>query len=93
MTLCAPIKHAKLASMHLGFILFATLAVYLYRDIWPLCTFTLAPADINEGPFLWARVALLTVSAVFIPLFVPRQYVPVDPKVNTHLSFSRCFLI
>jgi len=85
MTLCASLKRAKLASMHLAFILFATFAVYTYRDIWPLCTFTLTPADINEGPFLWARIAVLTVAAVIVPLLVPRQYVPVDPKVNTHL--------
>ena len=70
--------------MHLGFILFATFAVYFYRDIWPLCTFTLTPADINEGPFVWARIAVLTVAAIVVPLFVPRQYVPVDPKVNAH---------
>ena len=85
MTLCAPLKRAKLASMHLAFILFATFAVYSYRDLWPLCTFTITPADINEGPFLWARMAALIIVAVVVPLFIPRQYIPVDPKVNTRL--------
>lgn len=53
--------------------------MYAYRDIWPLFTFNLDPADINT-PVTWARVAILTVSAVLIPLVRPRTYVPVDPQ-------------
>ena len=29
---------------------------------------------------LWAKVALLSISAVLVPIFVPREYVPVNPK-------------
>lgn len=64
---------------HLDSLLLLAFAVYAYRDIWPLFTFNLDPADINT-PVTWARVAILTVSAVLIPLVRPRTYVPVDPE-------------
>ncbi|OWT36272.1 ATP-binding cassette transporter [Cryptococcus neoformans] len=64
---------------HLDSLLLLAFAVYAYRDIWPLFTFNLDPADINT-PVTWARVAILTVSAVLIPLVRPRTYVPVDPQ-------------
>lgn len=38
--------------------------------------------DSAEGWVLWMKLTLLTVSAVVIPLGVPRQYIPVDPKVS-----------
>lgn len=44
-------------------------------------TFTLQPVDASEGWLLWAKVGVLTVAAVFVPLGIPRRYVPVDPKV------------
>ena len=55
--------------------------IYVYRDIWPLATFNLRPADLADGPLLWAKIGLLTFTAVIIPLFIPRQYTPIDPKV------------
>lgn len=64
---------------HLDSLLLLAFAVYAYRDIWPLFTFNLDPEDINT-PVTWARVVLLTVSAVLIPLVRPRTYVPVDPE-------------
>ena len=66
---------------HANSVLFVAFAVYAYRDLWPLATFNLQPADLADGPVLWAKIALLTFTAVVIPLFIPRQYVPVDPKV------------
>ncbi|KAF7368478.1 Multidrug resistance-associated ABC transporter protein [Mycena venus] len=45
----------------------------------PLATFTGVPADLGEGWRLWAKIVLLSITAVIIPLFTPRQYVPVDP--------------
>lgn len=38
--------------------------------------------DIPEGLLLWVKLGLLTLVAVVIPLFIPRQYIPVDPKVR-----------
>ena len=66
---------------HAVAVLFLSWVVYAYRDLWPLATFTLRPADASEGTLLWAKVGVLTLAAVAVPLLVPRQYVPVDPKV------------
>ena len=67
---------------HNNSVLFVALAVYVYRDIWPLATYTEKPIDISEGTLLWTKLAVLFTTAGIIPLIVPRQYVPVDPKVN-----------
>ena len=77
---------SKLVTRHLIIVLLASWAVYVYRDLWPLATFTLEPLDAAEGALLWAKISVLTLSAVIIPLVVPRQYVPVDPKVCTFLQ-------
>ncbi|KAI0258861.1 P-loop containing nucleoside triphosphate hydrolase protein [Gloeopeniophorella convolvens] len=49
---------------------FGHVVLYIYRDIWPLLTFTLVPADRAEGSLLCGCH----------PLTVPRQYTPYDPK-------------
>jgi hypothetical protein len=61
---------------------FVHISVYVYRDIWPLAMYTESPVDGSEGALLWTKLVLLFTTAVIIPLVVPRQYVPVDPKVN-----------
>ncbi|KAJ3509917.1 hypothetical protein NMY22_g16136 [Coprinellus aureogranulatus] len=61
-------------------ILFAELGVYAYRDLWPLATYDNEPLDITEGGLMWARLGLLVVTAVIIPLLIPNIYIPVDPK-------------
>ncbi|KAI0918361.1 hypothetical protein AcV5_002367 [Taiwanofungus camphoratus] len=71
---------SRLVSRHLALVLFLSWAVYVYRDIWPLATFTLAPVDAAEGGILWAKIGLLTAAAVVVPLCMPRQYIPLDPK-------------
>jgi hypothetical protein len=41
--------------------------------------------DFSDGRLLWPKVVTLFVVSVLIPLAMPRQYTPVDPKVkNTH---------
>lgn len=62
-------------------VLFTTFCVYIYRDVFPLATFTRHPEDLSEGWLLWFQIAVLGVSSVIIPLVVPRKYIPVDPKV------------
>ncbi|KAJ7676645.1 P-loop containing nucleoside triphosphate hydrolase protein [Mycena polygramma] len=64
---------------HVNCVLFLTFCVYIYRDILPLATFTGIPADLNEGRKLWAKITVLCITAVIVPLFTPRQYIPVDP--------------
>jgi hypothetical protein len=76
-------SYASLASFHLSSILLITLSVYAYRDIWPLLTFTLSPADGRDGSLLWAKVSLLAIAGVVIPLVTPRRYVPLDPKASS----------
>ncbi|KAG6827484.1 hypothetical protein H0H92_011587 [Tricholoma furcatifolium] len=73
-------KWANVASIHINILLLSTFGVYFYRDIFPLATYTLSPLDASEGAILWAKICLLVVISVAIPLLVPRQYIPVDPK-------------
>uniref|UniRef100_A0A8H7XSQ8 Uncharacterized protein n=1 Tax=Psilocybe cubensis TaxID=181762 RepID=A0A8H7XSQ8_PSICU len=61
-------------------ILCSILAIYAYRDIWPLANYGSVPKDQAEGNILWVKIALLVVTGVIIPLFIPHPYVPVDPK-------------
>ncbi|KII86823.1 hypothetical protein PLICRDRAFT_700101 [Plicaturopsis crispa FD-325 SS-3] len=73
-------RWSRRVSRHLVFLLLLTWAVYFYRDIWPLATFTQTPADIAEGRLLLAKLILLTISAVAVPLCCPTPYVPYNPK-------------
>ncbi|GJE87808.1 multidrug resistance-associated ABC transporter [Phanerochaete sordida] len=67
------------ATAHLIFVLFVTWAVYVYRDIWPLATYYLTPADVPNS-FFWAGFSVLTVAAAVVPLIIPRKYIPFNPK-------------
>ena len=58
----------------------------MYRDIWPLATFSREPKDLQEGYILWIKFSTITLTAVIIPLFIPRRYVPVDPKVRQYVD-------
>lgn len=68
-------------------VLLSALGVYVYRDIWPLATYHSKPADNGEGILLWAKIAILTFTAVSIPLFIPHPYVPVDPQVSSNFHY------
>jgi hypothetical protein len=74
---------SRSVTRHNNLVLFIALSVYVYRDIWPLATYTESPVDGSEGALLWTKLVVLFTTAVIIPLVVPRQYVPVDPKVYT----------
>ena len=79
---------ASVTSFHLSSLLLGTFSVYAYRNIWPLLTFTLSPADAYEGALLWVRIGLLAFGAVLIPLLVPRRYTPIDPEARLALTKS-----
>ncbi|PIL29335.1 ATP-binding cassette transporter [Ganoderma sinense ZZ0214-1] len=68
------------AYAHASTILVLVWSMYLYRDVYPLVTLDKTPVDLAEGPVLYAKFALLTVAAVLVPSFIPRKYVPVNPK-------------
>lgn len=71
----------NLASGHLATVLLVPWAVYIYRDVWPLATYHLVPADGAEGALLWAEVGVLSLAAIVVPLAIPTEYVPYDPEV------------
>ncbi|KAI0076666.1 multidrug resistance-associated ABC transporter [Panus rudis PR-1116 ss-1] len=72
--------YRQLVIEHLVLVLLVPWFVFVYRDIWPLCTTTKSPADGSQGVLFWIQTAILTLAAVIIPLFVPREYIPVDPE-------------
>ncbi|KAH7918842.1 hypothetical protein BV22DRAFT_1100095, partial [Leucogyrophana mollusca] len=72
-------RWSKLVSTHLATLLLANFAVYAYRDVFPLMTFTKHPKDLHEGCLLWAKVSVLAMTSVVFPVVSPRQYIPCDP--------------
>ncbi|KAH9028261.1 hypothetical protein EDB84DRAFT_1563180 [Lactarius hengduanensis] len=82
---------ASVASFHLSSLLLGTFSVYAYRNIWPLLTFTLSPVDAREGALLWVRIGLLAFAAIVIPLLVPYQYIPIDPKARPPAALGYIF--
>ncbi|KAJ7069538.1 hypothetical protein C8F01DRAFT_1113104 [Mycena amicta] len=63
---------------HANAVLFAAFALYAYRDIIPLATFTRTPLD--HGPKMAAKIVLVSFTGVVVPLFTPQLYIPVDPE-------------
>lgn len=78
-TLVLPKRARRPANNHLSLLLLVTWAVYLYRDIWPLATYTLHPIDPDHWT-TWLVMAVLTTIGVVIPVITPFEYVPVDPE-------------
>ncbi|PSR71574.1 hypothetical protein PHLCEN_2v12546 [Hermanssonia centrifuga] len=76
----APAAIGRVASLHLTLVTCTLFAVYAYRDIWPLMTFTLEPEDKGQGRILWAKIAFAAFAGVVGPLFEPYAYIPLDPK-------------
>ncbi|KAJ2927022.1 hypothetical protein H1R20_g10047, partial [Candolleomyces eurysporus] len=73
-------RWSKTAARHLNVLLLAFLGVYAYRDVFPLATFNRSPLDSAAGWLLWAKICVLFLLAIVIPLTMPHQYVPFDPK-------------
>ncbi|KAF4617299.1 hypothetical protein D9613_006273 [Agrocybe pediades] len=73
-------RWSRMLTRHNIFVLLIVFGVYAYRDIWPLATYDRIPVDSSEGNILYAKLVALTVTAVLVPLFIPREYIPVDPQ-------------
>lgn len=73
---------ARVFSGYAVFVTLVLLAVYTYRDIWPLLTYTLYPEDDLKDRLLWSKVALAGLLGVVLPLVEPMPYIPVDPEVR-----------
>ncbi|KAF7299693.1 ATP-binding cassette transporter [Mycena chlorophos] len=63
---------------HTNAVLLTAFAVYAYRDIIPLATFTLQPLD--HGAKFAAKLSLLAFTSIVVPLLTPRLYIPIDPE-------------
>ncbi|KIJ68829.1 hypothetical protein HYDPIDRAFT_25082 [Hydnomerulius pinastri MD-312] len=72
-------RNSRLASQHLAAVLLVLFSAFAYRDLYPLLTFNEKPEDLLEGRLLWAKVVILTIISIALPLVVPSQYIPVDP--------------
>ena len=77
--LVANIYNFRYIHVHLGTVLFATWATFVYRDIYPLATYDKPPVDIPLDPLFWPKFGLLTLVGVVVPLLIPNPYIPVDP--------------
>lgn len=77
-----PAQKGLVFSSHLSLVTFALLALYAYRNIWPLMTFTLEPIDSAEGNILWAKLILLAFVGALEPLLEPYPYIPYDATVS-----------
>ncbi|KAH7101229.1 P-loop containing nucleoside triphosphate hydrolase protein [Auriculariales sp. MPI-PUGE-AT-0066] len=71
-------SHTRRALQISNNLLVASLSIFLWRDVWPLATFTQQPKD--HSPFLYCRGLLLVLVAAIIPLATPTSYFPVDSK-------------
>ncbi|KAF7369374.1 ATP-binding cassette transporter [Mycena venus] len=79
-TVSAKRRWSQVAVKHLNTLSTVTLLIYGYRDLFPLITYHRVPLDLSEGWILWGKVIALLVAGVVVPLFIPRLYIPVDPK-------------
>ncbi|KAF7365323.1 hypothetical protein MVEN_00404300 [Mycena venus] len=77
---CVPLVSHQFPTPTLNAILLVSFGSYVFRDLLPLATFTLVPQDLAQGRLLWAKILVLAVAAVVIPLSTPRSYVPMDPE-------------
>nr|GAT43346.1 predicted protein [Mycena chlorophos] len=79
-SLSARVSVSKTAARHLNAVLATALLVYLLRDVVPLATYKLSPSDAWEGRLLWTKIVVLCITGGVIPLAMPRQHIPLDPK-------------
>lgn len=38
--------------------------------------------SVMDIKLVWARIVILSIAAVFLPLFTPGEYTPIDPLVR-----------
>ncbi|KAJ1309715.1 hypothetical protein OPQ81_006480 [Rhizoctonia solani] len=73
-------RFRAISNTHLVVLLLIALGVYAWRDLVPLATYDLHPADSAGGWLTWSRIGVLTFASAIVPLCIPRVYVPLDPK-------------
>ncbi|KAF7314597.1 ATP-binding cassette transporter [Mycena kentingensis (nom. inval.)] len=75
----SPSTYRQSLVRHANFVLFAAFALYAYRDIVPLATFTRDPLDLDDA-LSAATFGLVCFVGAVVPLFTPRLYIPIDPE-------------
>ncbi|KAH7108534.1 hypothetical protein BKA62DRAFT_682512 [Auriculariales sp. MPI-PUGE-AT-0066] len=83
--LVAELRKARSLHTHLAYMLFVAWLAYAARDLFPLGTYTLEPLDLTD-PFLWTKLAILTIAGVVVPLCIPHIYIPINPDKPTVLA-------
>ncbi|KAJ6535502.1 hypothetical protein B0H19DRAFT_1079976 [Mycena capillaripes] len=73
---------SQILERYVTLVLNAQTALYIYRDVYPLATYTKVPRDAEQGAPLWVKLAFLFLAAVIVLLTIPRIYIPVDPSVD-----------
>lgn len=68
-------------NLHVSAVLTISATVIFVRDVLPLLTYTMSPAD--HSGLVWALFAVLVLTGVLLPLFTPRVYKPCDPTVRS----------
>lgn len=81
-TILFPKIWAATTSRHTTIIYLFTFLVFASRDLYPLITVDRHPRDGAEGTMLWVEIVVLFFVGVVIPFITPREYVPLDPKVE-----------
>ncbi|KZS96501.1 P-loop containing nucleoside triphosphate hydrolase protein [Sistotremastrum niveocremeum HHB9708] len=77
-----------LVSRHVSLLYLFMTCIYLRRDLVPLADGRVSLDD-PDGALGWARLALLAIDGIWIPILLPRQYKPVDPENPTTPSASQ----
>jgi hypothetical protein len=65
--------HARTLGAYASGAVALVFAIYAYRDLWPLATYSLRPADRAEGALLWVKISLAFVAGILVPLVQPRS--------------------
>ncbi|KEP45171.1 ABC transporter, partial [Rhizoctonia solani 123E] len=73
-------RFRAISNTHLVILLLVAIGVYAWRDLVPLATYHLHPADAAGEWLTWSRIGVLTFASLIVPLCIPRVYVPLDPK-------------
>ncbi|KAI0344132.1 multidrug resistance-associated ABC transporter [Trametopsis cervina] len=93
LALSTVLRPIKFVTKHLIAVLALCWVIFAYRNIWPLATYKLLPADRAEGAMLWIKGAILAVGAVVVPLVIPHELVfrlekKMDEKPNPEQTAS-----
>ncbi|KAJ7125203.1 P-loop containing nucleoside triphosphate hydrolase protein [Mycena epipterygia] len=79
----------KTISRQLKTLLFLFFLLYAYRDLWPLATSDMRPADVAEGRILWFKISVIAIVGVVLPLVQPSEDAEATIPEETSSLLSR----